>query len=364
MNIRHTLLAGCLVLASIACAAGPHDNPGQEHNNNAQSAFSFAFMGDMPYKPYNEPKFERLVAEVNADPRIQFVMHAGDIKSGSELCSDELITHRFNMYQQFKVPFVYTPGDNEWTDCHRTNNGPYDPLDRLAFVRNLFFPDPNYTTGGRKMPVHTQATESGYSTYVENVWFERNDVVFATAHVIGSNNDLKPWTGKNDDVSQFGEVAGSGVLSQAHQDEYKYRNLADLAWLDTVFAAAENAKGLFLIMQANPDFETFDPAAGNPDPNAVPDPSTPGFQNFLVKFYEKSKEYGKPVVIAQGDSHVLLIDNPFDEESPDKFDPPVMNVTRVQTFGQDNIHWIEVIVDPKSDNVFTFVPHIIKANVQ
>src|SRR5690606_35598316 len=34
---------------------------------------------------------------------------------------------------------VYTPGDNEWTDCHRSRAGGFDPLERLAALRSLFF---------------------------------------------------------------------------------------------------------------------------------------------------------------------------------------------------------------------------------
>ena len=29
-------------------------------------------------------------------------------------------------------PVVYTPGDNEWTDCHRASAGGYLPTERLA----------------------------------------------------------------------------------------------------------------------------------------------------------------------------------------------------------------------------------------
>ena len=54
-------------------------------------------------------------------------MHAGDIKAGSEPCSDSLILSRFGSYQAFQRAFVYTPGDNEWTDCHRVNNGSHNP---------------------------------------------------------------------------------------------------------------------------------------------------------------------------------------------------------------------------------------------
>ena len=38
-------------------------------------------------------------------------------------------------------------GDNEWTDCHRPNNGGYNPLERLAKVRATFFPSPGRTLG-------------------------------------------------------------------------------------------------------------------------------------------------------------------------------------------------------------------------
>ncbi len=56
---------------------------------------------------------------------------------------------------------VYTPGDNEWTDCHRSNNGKYDPLERLAALRNGFFLFPNVTLGGRQLPLFTQADHDG-----------------------------------------------------------------------------------------------------------------------------------------------------------------------------------------------------------
>lgn len=49
----------------------------------------------------------------------------------------------FNLFEQFKDPFVYTPADNEWTDCHKTKEGSSGaPLKELAAVRELFFPSP------------------------------------------------------------------------------------------------------------------------------------------------------------------------------------------------------------------------------
>jgi hypothetical protein len=41
--------------------------------------FAFALTGDMPYGPVRETPFARLVAEINRDNAVDFVMHAGDM---------------------------------------------------------------------------------------------------------------------------------------------------------------------------------------------------------------------------------------------------------------------------------------------
>jgi len=35
------------------------------------------------------------------------------------------------LFETFEAPLIFVPGDNEWTDCHRQNNGSYDPIERL-----------------------------------------------------------------------------------------------------------------------------------------------------------------------------------------------------------------------------------------
>jgi len=37
-------------------------------------------------------------------------------------CSDETFYQRKELFETFEAPF-FVPGDNEWTDCHRQNNG-------------------------------------------------------------------------------------------------------------------------------------------------------------------------------------------------------------------------------------------------
>lgn len=167
----------------------------RENGWGRDGAFAFAFIGDGPYGAAAEPLWDHTIREINRDREVRFVMHAGDVKAGGERCDDDLLERRFLQYQTLRPAFVYTPGDNEWTDCHRTSNGAYHPLERLAFLRSLFFADPHRSTGGHPIRVRPQSDDAGYEDFVENVMFERGGVVFATVHVVGSNNDLAPWNG-------------------------------------------------------------------------------------------------------------------------------------------------------------------------
>src|SRR3954464_1813058 len=124
-HFRAPLLAATAICIAAGCSSA-----------YAQSkALSFALWGDMPYaKAKDEPKIPALIASMNASD-IAFSIYDGDIKDGSSKCTDDVFDAAIKMFDQFKKPVVYIPGDNEWTDCHRTNNGGYDNLERLDHVR-------------------------------------------------------------------------------------------------------------------------------------------------------------------------------------------------------------------------------------
>jgi hypothetical protein len=298
------------------------------------ASFAFALIGDMPYGAVRETPFARLVAEVNRDNDIDFVMHAGDIKAGSERCDNELILHRFGLYQTFQRPFVYTPGDNEWTDCHRVNNGQYNPLERLAFLRTVFFPQIGQTTGGHVRDVRSQAEGGAYPEFVENVIFRKHHVTFATVHVVGSNNNLEPWAG----------IPPADSCASPRADriaEFERRQAATLAWLDEVFAAAAGSKGVFLLIQANPYNTPSNPQC------------PPGFKAFLEHLETLAQNYAKPVVLAHGDDHFFFVDQPL----------PNLLFSRVQTYGEGLVHWVKVHVDPNSSGVFSIEQKVVKSNL-
>ena len=151
--------------------------------------FTFALIGDIPYGTEGEEKFPALLADINADRTLAFVAHDGDIKNGSSVCSDEVFENRLDLFNQFAAPVVYVPGDNEWTDCHRVNNGEYDPLERLAKLRALFFPT-DQSLGRRTMTLERQSEDPAFALYRENVRWVMHGVLFVGLHIVGSNNNL------------------------------------------------------------------------------------------------------------------------------------------------------------------------------
>ncbi|NBT95056.1 MAG: hypothetical protein EBT47_08670, partial [Chloroflexi bacterium] len=107
------------------------------------SAFSFGLWGDMPYaKGGDYPKMTRLVNDINSE-NIAFSVYDGDVKDGSSLCTPDQYAGATELFNSIKVPTVYVPGDNEWTDCHRINNGGFNNIERLNYIRRTMFNTPN-----------------------------------------------------------------------------------------------------------------------------------------------------------------------------------------------------------------------------
>src|SRR6187399_664784 len=72
-----------------------HPRPAAEHLQISAGGFAFAAIGDQQYGPAGETKWPALAQSINeAASGLKFVVHTGDIKSGSSLCTDELFTDR------------------------------------------------------------------------------------------------------------------------------------------------------------------------------------------------------------------------------------------------------------------------------
>ena len=156
--------------------------------------FMFVALGDMPYGKPEEvnPRYEALIGAVNAR-KPAFVIHIGDTKSGSTPCDNAMLDKQLSYLNSFAPAAIYTPGDNEWTDCHREKAGKFDPLERLAYIRKTYFADPAKSFGAAPIALESQAMamKDKFALYVENTRFARDGVQFVQAHVVGSNNNLE-----------------------------------------------------------------------------------------------------------------------------------------------------------------------------
>jgi hypothetical protein len=50
-------------------------------------------------------------------------------------CADALYTQALGFFNALRAPAIFTPGDNDWTDCDRPSNGAFSSLERLDHER-------------------------------------------------------------------------------------------------------------------------------------------------------------------------------------------------------------------------------------
>jgi hypothetical protein len=344
-----------LVLVSTVASAGKQTKP------ETAKPFTLAVFGDWPYSNSLLTQAPLLIDSINADPNVGTVIHVGDIHSGSMPCTGAGLNPIpatsnpgwnqavYAVFQQFNDPLVYTPGDNEWTDCHKTKEGSSGaPLNELASVRSLFFANPGYTLGKNTLEVSTQARDfderyPADAQFVENVMWKRSQVVFVTLNVPGSNNDGLPWKGGT----------GAFLDETARSQEAAARTAADIRWLRAAFkeAAEEHAKGLVIALQA----DMWDPealAAGGDGLNNY-DSLVQELANLTVKF-------SRPVLLLNGDSHIFHADQPLaDPTSATGLihkTQAVPNLTRITVQGSTNLpgEWVKITIDPSTPAVFSW----------
>ena len=289
----------------------------------AAQGFSFVALGDMPYgKPEQSyPPYRGLIAAINQAQPL-FSIHVGDFKSGATECSDQEFSEQLKHFSMFEAGVVFTPGDNDWTDCYRRSNGSYDPLERLAKLRQDFY-RPHESLGIKPFALVSQpAADPKHSLYAENQRWVVNKVLFVTLHIVGSNNNF--------------ETRDSSVTN-----EFFSRDAANIAWIRESFKLAEknHYRAIVFAFQANvfisrSMWEDF--------------PAWSGFRNSIGQtLLPLAKEWNKPILIIHGDGHQLHFDQPF------KIKGQVMsNITRLEVPGASDVRAVKVTVDLSKDQKF------------
>ena len=345
-----TAFALALVVIVSAQQPGRVDNAARE----GWSPYSIGLWGDLPYSDEQASSgVPNIIADMNAQ-RLAFTVHDGDLKAGSNSpCDDALYDRSLRYLNSLEAPAMFTPGDNDWTDCDRANNGGFPSLERLDHERALLFSTP-YSLGQRQLPQEVQATPlclgvKGPVRCVENRRWSYRGVTYVTLNVQGSCNNLC-------------DTAPDPL-------EYAARNAADIAWMQDAFKAAkaDGSAALMVIAQADPGWDASDATRAplrNPRTLAETDGAPDGFAQFLIALRDEVVAFRKPVAYVHGDSHYFRIDRPFQDAQGRRLE----NFTRVETFGDNQANgnndaqWIKVTVDARTREVFSYQAQIVPAN--
>jgi hypothetical protein len=259
-----------LFIALPSCAGAPQP----------PATYSFALMGDTPYSQAQANLLDSLIDQVNAEP-LAFAAHVGDITSGQGPCDDDWLLARKRQFERFRIPFVLLPGDNDWTDCHRTG---FDPMERLAKWRQLFC-----------VPVALPGFSRQRNEYCENARWELGNLVFVGLNVQGSNNNL----GRTPEMDA----------------EYEKRMRAVFAWIDESVARMRPGSTLVILMQANPFLKP-------------PGRSADGFVTLRERLAQLVRTHPGRIVLVHGDTHQY------------RDDEPMPGLRRVEVPGAPQVRWL------------------------
>jgi hypothetical protein len=288
--------------------------------------FTFVALGDTAYNGERDyPVYRALIGAINAT-HSAFAIHIGDIW-GVGNCHDAHYAQIGEFFALYQGAVVYTPGDNEWTDCRNAVMGGYDGVERLAKLRSTFFTKPQ-SLGGAPLPLVRESDISPYTKFVENARWEHDRVLFFTVHVVGSHNDYLP--------------EDPAALREAEE-----RTRANVAWIRDSFRVARQGDYRAVVVAMHAQMLDERDADGGP------------FGPIVAELKLAAERFGRQVLLVHGDSHTFHVDRPFlvkrGEGEPSLF----TNFTRLEVYGAPEIGAVVVSVDPDSPGVFGFTPLLV-----
>ena len=266
-------------------------------------AYRVALFGDVPYTDDAEVAYDRLIGDVNDDD-VAFSSHVGDFKARSSICTDAEVNENIGRFDSLDQPLVFTPGDNDWTDCS-------DPVTRLTRLRELVFRGTGDRSRGQTTMYLNSQRELGYP---ENARWRRGPVTFATLHVVGSNDN------------------------QANPGEQSARRLADIEWVRDTFARAKSRDDLGVVLFAHTHLR-FSSAEGG---KGI-------YESLFQALRQETMNFTGQVLYVHGDDHQFINDQPMRTAT----NQVVGNFRRVEVYGNPTVRWVRLTVAPDSAQLFT-----------
>src|ERR1039457_6801420 len=196
--LRYSQLASILAAAVLVSPTAAKADIGPLLRPSTIAVYGDAPYGTTPTDTVELDATPAFIDSINADPNVNLVVHVGDIHSGKQYCTEDYDLTVYQLWTHFKDPLVYTPGDNEWTDCNKKGEGggaynaatglidyvldasgsstdyaQGDPVANLDLIRSIFFSNPGHTLGEDKAVVSQHfvfdRAHPSVAKYVENV---------------------------------------------------------------------------------------------------------------------------------------------------------------------------------------------------
>ena len=199
----------------------------KQSSSGSKGTVTFIAYGDNPMIPENdvESVISGLLDNINKHSPL-LIVSLGDT-FGGQPCTNSMIDLQREIMNKLNAPVLYTPGDNEWRDCvDETMANTYN-FERLSYIRKTYFS--NQQTLGKISEFVENQRERGYP---ENMRLKKNNIVFISAHVIGSNNNFDP-------------------MSKQNTMEFFERDAANIDWIKESFNKYENASAFVVAIHAN-----------------------------------------------------------------------------------------------------------------
>lgn len=253
--------------------------------------FEFVAFGDLPYDEGGQMHRLLRIGEAVRGGDYPFVINYGDVKGGGEKCTNALLLDRLAKIHAVLPGRVFlTPGDNDWTDCDRDSNGGYDELERLSFIRHAFTADP---IADDRFETARQRPD-----FPENALWHHAGVVFATLHVVGTDNGRR----------KIGDNTDKGAAYAA----VEARDAANLAWLTDAFRIAESrdAQAVVVAFHADPtDFKHQDRA--DMECSAERRKKCNPYKTVVDALRDRAASFGKPVLAVHGSTSPICFARDF-----------------------------------------------------
>ncbi|MGK7892604.1 MAG: hypothetical protein AB4372_02860 [Xenococcus sp. (in: cyanobacteria)] len=262
-------------------------------NADSESNFSFIAIGDTPYSSTENELIKSTITPAIQQANPPFLVHYGDLKGGGETCSEALLKERRDDIYNFlpSGPIFYTPGDNEWVDCDRTQlKPPVSELSMLDLVRRTFFSEP--------IDLPASWNYARQPNFPENARWIYNDVLFATVHLTSTNN------GRQEIL--LDDIEAALALVDA-------RDQADRVWLSEAFDEALDKKAGAVVIITQADVTQ----AGGGACTAFNRINCDAFASFRDNLIREARGFAdlnqprRPVLLVHGDTNPYCWDKDF-----------------------------------------------------